>query len=80
VARENIGNRIINPGKIVVVPEWVAIVREVYRLAALGIGMKNIACKLKDSLHGKSLSWITHTLQNRAVIGEYTPAGREPIS
>ena len=32
------------------------------------------------SLHGKSLSWVTHTLQNRAALGEYTPAGREPIA
>jgi recombinase len=78
VDRENIGNRIVKAGRIVEIPEKVAVVREAFRLAALGMGRKHIAHSLKDSC-GQSLDWITRTLADRAVLGEYVPAGRDPI-
>jgi DNA invertase Pin-like site-specific DNA recombinase len=65
------GNKIVNHGKIVEIPERVAVVREVFALAAQGIGSRNIA----QSLNGKVLtrSWIAKTLSNRAVLGEFQP-------
>lgn len=77
VGRENIGNKITKPGTIVEIPERVAVVREVFRLAALGVGVQHIAHKLNGS--ALSLSWITRTLYDRSVLGEFRPAGREPI-
>jgi DNA invertase Pin-like site-specific DNA recombinase len=78
VDRENIGNRIVKTGRIVEIPEKVAVVREAFRLAALGMGRKHIAHRLKDSC-SESLNWLTRTLCDRAVLGEYHPAGRDPI-
>ena len=78
VGRENIGNKITNPGKIVEIPEKVAIVREVFRLAGLGMGRIHIAEQIKDRCN-QSLSWVSHTLRDRAVLGEFRPKGRDPI-
>ena len=67
------GAKIINPGRIIEVPEMVAVVREMFLLAAQGVGSENITRALK----GKVLSrgWIVTTLRNRAVLGEFQPGG-----
>jgi DNA invertase Pin-like site-specific DNA recombinase len=57
-------------GKIVKKPEQVEIVREMFRLAAMGLGAKMIAQKINGGL---PLSTIRKTLANRAVLGEYQP-------
>jgi DNA invertase Pin-like site-specific DNA recombinase len=80
IDRETIGTKVKNPGKIEVVPKRVALVCEVYRLAALGLGCQRIAQQLGNALQGRSLSWVTRTLRDRSVLGEFTPLGREPIS
>jgi DNA invertase Pin-like site-specific DNA recombinase len=78
VWRENIGAKVKNPGTIEVIPDRVAVVCEVYRLAALGLGCQRIAQQLGDALQGRSLSWVTRSLRDRSVLGEFTPSGREP--
>jgi DNA invertase Pin-like site-specific DNA recombinase len=67
------GAKIINPGRIVEVPDKVAVVREMFRLAARGVGSENTS----RALNGKILSrgWIVTTLRNRAVLGEFQPGG-----
>jgi DNA invertase Pin-like site-specific DNA recombinase len=77
VGRRTVGAK--DPGKIVPIPEKVALVREVFRLAALGYGVTNIARELNGSLGGRSLSWLSRTLMDRAVLGEHRPVGRDPI-
>jgi hypothetical protein len=66
----------IEGGKIVK-NEKADAVRKAFRLAGLGIGSKNILRKLNGSLDreskGYSLSWLTRTLCNRAVLGEFQP-------
>jgi hypothetical protein len=57
-------------GKIVEIPEQAALVREIFRLAAMGLGAKKIAVKINGSM---PLSSITRLLANRAVLGEYQP-------
>ena len=64
------GSKVVDPGKIVKIPERVASVREASRLASLGVGCKHIARQIDWCL---SLSWLIRTLQNRAVLGEYVP-------
>jgi DNA invertase Pin-like site-specific DNA recombinase len=71
------GSRIIIPGKIVVVPEKVALVQEIFRLAAQGVGSNNIVHQLNERV--LSRSWVIWTLKNRAVLGEFQPKGREVI-
>ena len=80
VGRENSGNKITNPGKIVVVPEVAEVVQEAYRMSALGIGIQTIFRKLNGRLQGKSMSWLTRVLSDRSVLGEFQPAGREVIA
>jgi DNA invertase Pin-like site-specific DNA recombinase len=65
------GNKIIDHGKIVEVPEKVALVQEIFRLASLGVGSENI-CR---ELNGRALTraWVVTTLSNRAVLGEFQP-------
>ena len=58
-------------GKIVEQPERVAVVQEIFRLAALGIGARNITRKMRTD---RSLGWVIKTLNNRSVIGEYQPS------
>jgi DNA invertase Pin-like site-specific DNA recombinase len=72
VGRTYNGAKILNAGKIVEIPEKVAVVREIFRLAGLGVGTENIA----RQLNGKALSrsWIVKTLCNRAVLGEFCPS------
>src|SRR6267378_4766185 len=77
VGRQNVGNKITDPGKIVPIPEKVVVVREAFRLAGLGVGVKNIARQLNGS--ALSLTWITRLLSDRSVLGEFQPAGRDPI-
>jgi hypothetical protein len=60
-------------GKIVERPEMVETVREVFRLAANGVGIYNIRKQLNGSLNGRSESWVLRTLRSRAVLGEYQP-------
>ena len=81
VGRENIGNKIVNCGTIVE-NEKVAVVKGAYRLAGLGLGVQHIARQLNGSLNFTSapLTWLTRTLKDRSVLGEFTPAGREPIA
>ena len=79
VGRETVGAKVKNPGKIDVILDRVAVVQEVFRLAALGLGCQRIAQQLGDALQGRSLSWVTRTLRDRSVLGEFTPVGREPI-
>jgi DNA invertase Pin-like site-specific DNA recombinase len=57
-------------GKVVEIPEQAKIVREMFRLAALGLGAKKIALKINGGL---AISTIQKTLANRAIIGEYQP-------
>ena len=71
------GKRIIDYGKIVEVPEKVAMVQEIFRLAAQGVGSKNIVHQLNERV--LSRSWVIRTLNNRAVLGEFQPKGREVI-
>jgi DNA invertase Pin-like site-specific DNA recombinase len=56
--------------KIVTVDAEVELLREVFRLAALGLGSMKIAQALKIN---RSLSWINRNLTNRAVLGEFQP-------
>jgi Recombinase len=71
------GSRNVNHGKIVVVPEKVALVQEIFRLAAQGVGSKNIVHQLNERV--LSRSWVIWTLKNRAVLGEFQPKGRQVI-
>ena len=61
----------VENGKIVEKPEEVEIVRRVFELAANGLGSKNIARALNG--FDRTVSWITKTLSNRAVLGEFQP-------
>ena len=79
VGRENIGNKITNPGKIEVIPEMVAVVQEAYRMASLGMGRTMIFEKLNGRLNGLSMSWLTRVLSDRSVLGYFKPAGRDEI-
>jgi DNA invertase Pin-like site-specific DNA recombinase len=79
VGRKTIGAKVLDPGIIVPIPEKVALVREVFRLSALGVGVTNIARELSGSLGGRSLSWLSRILMDRAVLGEHHPVGRDPI-
>jgi DNA invertase Pin-like site-specific DNA recombinase len=54
--------------KIVEIPAKVTIVKEMFRLAALGLGAKRISAKT-----GVPLATMQNTLANRAVLGEYQP-------
>jgi DNA invertase Pin-like site-specific DNA recombinase len=58
-------------GKIVEVPEKVALVKAVFAHAANGLGAK----KIRKALNGSATSttWISKTLRNRAVLGEFQP-------
>ena len=80
VGRETVGTKVKNPGKFDTITDRVALVREVYRLAALGLGCQRIAQQLGNALQGRSVSWVTRTLRDRSVLGEFTPSGREPIT
>lgn len=78
------GAKIINPGRIIEVPEMVAIVQEIYRQAGQGVGSENIARLLGKRLlrpNGKNFtrSWIVKTLCNRAVLGEFELKNGEVI-
>jgi hypothetical protein len=72
-----VGKRIVDYGKIVEVPDKVAMVQEIFRLAAQGVGSKNIVHRLNERV--LSRSWVIRTLNNRAVLGEFQPKGREVI-
>jgi hypothetical protein len=71
VGRTYNGAKITNPGRIVEKPDRVEVVREIFRLACLGIGSESIA----RQLNGRVLTrgWVVHTLCNRAVLGEFRP-------
>jgi hypothetical protein len=75
VGRVNIGAKVKSPGKIDVVPYRVPLVREIFRLAALGLGCQRIAQQLGDALQGRSLSWVTRTLRDRSVLGRIYTCG-----
>jgi len=79
VGRETVGNKIIKPGTIQVIDEEAKVVQDAFNLASLGLGVKHIADKLNGRLNGKSLSWLTRTLADRSVLGEFTPKGKETI-
>lgn len=64
----------VEAGKIVEIPEKAAAVREAFRLPALGLGTKKIQSKLNLTGRGFSLSWLSRTLRNRAVLGESVDA------
>jgi DNA invertase Pin-like site-specific DNA recombinase len=68
-------------------PEAVAVIQEMFDLAAQGMGAHNILKRLNGRLQklmenqkGPSLSWVSRTLDNRAVLGWYEHADDEPIS
>ena len=65
-----------NEGGFAVIPEKVKLVKEIFRLASLGLGAKRIAQTLPKWDY--SVMAITRTMRNRAVLGEHTVAG-EPI-
>jgi DNA invertase Pin-like site-specific DNA recombinase len=60
----------VEDGKITPIPAEVKILREMFRLAALGLGAKKIALKINGGL---AISTIQKTLANRATVGEYQP-------
>jgi Recombinase len=70
-------DRIVDAGKIVEVPEKVAVVREIFRLAGQGVGSTNIIHQLNERV--LSRAWVIRTLNNRAVLGEFQPIGCEVI-
>jgi DNA invertase Pin-like site-specific DNA recombinase len=81
VGRVYDAQKIANPGRFEVIEDRAQVVREVFRLAAQGVGAPNIVRKLNGSLEmGGKLIWVTRTLRERSVLGEFTPAGREPIA
>ena len=81
VGRENIGNKIVKCGNFELIPERVAVVKEVFRLASLGVGSHNIVKQLNSSLDMKGpLTWVTRVLRDRSVLGEFQPSVREPIT
>ena len=57
-------------GKIVEIPEKVALVREVYRLACLGVGITMIVRQLRQPCVTRN--WVTKVLNSRKVLGEYS--------
>jgi DNA invertase Pin-like site-specific DNA recombinase len=59
--------------------EMVAVVQEMFDLAAQGVGSLNIFKKLNGRLHGLSRSWINTTLANRAVLGQYKSANGDLV-
>ncbi len=61
----------VENGKIVERPDRVAAVKEMFRLASLGIGSRNITRAINNGL---TLSWVMKTLNNRSVLGEYQPS------
>jgi Recombinase len=63
--------KVINAGKIVEVPGIVAIVHEIFRLAALGLGAKKIRQSLNGQGDAVTMAWITYTLQNEQVLGKF---------
>jgi len=77
----------IENGKIVEVSEGsgagrtqkvsVDVVREVFRLATLGVGIDTITRQLGDKV--PSRVWVSRALCNRAVLGEFQPKGAEVI-
>ena len=68
--------------KPVVIPERAAVVRKIFRLAALGMGAYRIAAQLtKDGdaafgSKGWTLPYIKKVLKSRAVLGEFQPQKR----
>lgn len=80
VGRVNVGNKIIDPGTIQVIPSEVALVQEIFEMAAVGIGIQTIFNKLNGRLGGKSLTWLQRTLAGREVLGEFKMEGRDPIT
>jgi DNA invertase Pin-like site-specific DNA recombinase len=73
-------------GKIVEVTEYKGegqqrkipadMVREMFRLATMGVGSANICNQLNGRLHGMSRTWVVNTLRNRATLGEYEVGGQ----
>jgi Resolvase, N terminal domain/Recombinase len=63
-------------GGFAVIPEKVKLVKEVFRLALLGLGAKRITRALPEWEF--SIMTVTRTLRNRAVLGEHEVNG-EPI-
>jgi DNA invertase Pin-like site-specific DNA recombinase len=63
----------IENGQIVEVPEKVETVREIFRHSANGLGATKIRAALNGHGEGVTMGWITNTLQNRAVLGEFQP-------
>jgi DNA invertase Pin-like site-specific DNA recombinase len=59
--------------KIVELPDMVETVREVFRLASLGLGCRKIKAALNGKSEGISEVWILNTLRNEAVLGTYQP-------
>jgi Resolvase, N terminal domain/Recombinase len=63
-------------GGFAVIPEKVKLVKEIFRLALLGLGAKRITRALPEWEF--SIMTVTRTLRNRAVLGEHEVNG-EPI-
>ena len=64
----------VKDGEIVPIPEKVKVVKECFRLAALGMGCKHIVRELKKKYIGViAVGTLGDTLRNRAVLGEYQP-------
>jgi hypothetical protein len=82
-------DRIVDYGKIVEVTEQTpfdpqfpkripaSTVKKMFTLAAQGVGSKNILQQLNEKV--LSRSWVIRTLNNRAVLGEFKPIGRDVI-
>ena len=77
VDRKIVNNKIVEPGKIVEIPEKVALVQEVYRLACLGVGITMIVRQLRQPCVTRN--WVTKVLNSRKVLGEYCPENGEPV-
>lgn len=83
VGRRNEGGK-MRGGQFEVIEPRAEIVREMFRLKALGMGKKRIRTRIAAELNSRGMkpfgsskafhdSYITATLKNRAVIGEYQP-------
>jgi len=81
--RVQVGNKIVEPGRFVEIPEMVRAVRDTFAWASQGLGCRQISRRLiSRRLNGPnlSISWVTKTLKNRAVLGWYVPAKGEPVA
>lgn len=69
--RKVVNGKVVEAGTIVIDEKQAQLVNRVFELAANGLGSK----KIRIAMNGANLSriWISKTLSNRAVLGEFQP-------